>query len=307
MNMNYMKNLFITIIFLILVAFMSCEKNDEKDNMINYDTYIGYLNYNENNEYLNHEKYYYKNDLIVKLDHSPAYIWNYTYDTKNNLIKFEDGMVSVFLYEYDSQNRRIKEQQFVSDTLYKETHKIYKDTFLMKEIFVNKNGDFLSNTIYYYNSMNQLDSVIGKWDKIYHYYTSDSHKIIKLQNNIKHSERNTTFENGLISTYKESYFTNSGITYQSQSETRKYDGNKNLVKLEITHFELYDNSTIYRDYRYSYNSNSTMNKSELYDADSKLIHYMDYIYQGDKLVKKQSYDANGNKAGYTNVEYVYIK
>jgi|GEM_PF-3531102 len=305
--MNYMKNSFITIIFLILVAFTSCEKNDEKDNMINYDTYIGYLNYNENNEYLYHEKYYYKNDLIVKLDHSPSYIWNYTYDTKNNLIKFDDGMESVFLYEYDSQNRRIKEQQFVSDTLYKETHKIYKDTFLMKEIFVNKNGDFLSNTIYYYNSMNQLDSVIGKWDKIYHYYTSDSHKIIKLQNNIKHSERNTTFENGLISTYKESYFTNSGITYQSQSETRKYDGNKNLVKLEITHFELYDNSTIYRDYRYSYNSNSTMNKSELYDADSKLIHYMDYIYQGDKLVKRQSYDANGNKAGYTNVEYAYIK
>jgi len=216
-------------------------------------------------------------------------------------------MVSVFLYEYDSQNRRIKEQIFVSDTLYKETHKLYKDTFLIKEIFVNKNGDSLSNRIYYYNTINQLDSVIGKWDKIYHYYTSDSHKIITLQNDIKHSERNTTFENGLISTYKESYFTNSGITYQSQSETRKYDGNKNLVKLEITHFELYDNSIIYRDYRYSYNSNSTMNKSELYDADSKLIHYMDYIYQGDKLVKKQSYDANGNKAGYTNVEYAYIK
>jgi hypothetical protein len=299
-----MKNLFTYIIFFALLAFTSCKENEE---MTNYDTYIGYLNYNENDEYLSHEKYYYKNGLIVKLDHSPSYIWNYTYDTKNNLIKFEDGMVSVFLYDYDSQNRRIKEQQFVSDTLYLETHKLYKDTFLMKEIFLNKAGDTLSNTIYYYNTTNQLDSVIGKWDKIYHYYTSDSHKVVSLQNNIKHSEKYTTFENGLISTYKESYFTQNGIAFQGQEETRKYDGMKNLVRLEITHYELYENSTIYRDYRYSYNSNNTMNKSELYDADSKLILYIHYIYLSDKKEKKQSYDANGNKTLYTNVEYAYMK
>jgi len=43
MNMNYMKNQFINIIFLLFVAFTSCEKDDQKNNMINYDTYIGYL------------------------------------------------------------------------------------------------------------------------------------------------------------------------------------------------------------------------------------------------------------------------
>jgi len=299
-----MKNLFVYIIFLVSLAFNSCK---EKEVVTNYDMYIGYLNYNEKSELLSQEKYYYKNNLIVKLDHSPAYIWNYTYDTKNNLIRFEDGMVSVFLYEYDSQNRRIKEQQFVSDILYLETHKLYKDTFLIKEIFLNKAGDTLSNTVYYYNTMNHLDSVIGKWDKIYHYYTSDSHKIVALQNNIKCSEKYTTYENGLISTYKESYFTQSGVAFQGQEEKRKYDEKKNLVRLEITHFELYDKSTVYLDYRYTYNSNNSMNKSELYDADSKLILYIDYIYQDDKLVKKQSYDGNGNKTGYTNIEYAYIK
>jgi hypothetical protein len=300
-----MRAYIIQISLLIFVVFTSCEKEINVD--FDYDTSISNITYNEKNEFLRQENYYYKNNRIIRKDCTPAYIWNYNYDTNNNLTKYDLGNNCYFLYEYDSENKCIKEKQFVSDTLHLETQKIYLDTLLSKEIFFNKSKVVLSTTLYYYNTNRQLDSVIGLSERTYHYYTSNSHKIVNYKNNTKDFEKNTTFENGLISTYEESYFLSNGIKFQGQKETKKYDDKRYLVRLEIEHFEYYDNNTIYIDYRYSYNADGTLNKTELYDKDSKLVLYTECEYEVDKLVKKQSYDSKGNKTEHTIIQYTNKK
>jgi len=300
-----MRAYIIQISILILVVFTSCEKEINVD--FDYDTFISNVTYNEKNEFLRQENYYYKNNKIIRKDCAPSYIWNYTYDTNNNLIRSDFGNSCYLLYEYDSENRCVKEKQFVSDTLYLETQKIYLDTLLSKEIFFNKSKDVLSTTLYYYNTNQQLDSVIGLSERTYHFYTPNSHKIVNYKNNAKDFEKKTTFENGLISTYEESYYSPSGIYFQGQKETKQYDNKKNLVRLEIEHFEYSENSTVYLDYRYSYNSDGTLNKTELYDKDSMLVLYTECEYEADKLVKKQSYDSKGNKTDHTIIQYSYKK
>lgn len=294
-----MKANIIQISLLFLVILTSCEKEINVDS--DFDTYVGKITYNEKNEYLRHEKRYYKNNLIVKIDCAPSFIWNYKYDQNSNIVKFDQGEGCYYLSQYDSKNRCTIVKQYNSDTLYLETHNSYSDTLLTKEISFNKFGDSISTTNYFYNKENQLDSVIGKWEKIYHYYTSDSHKIIKLQNNIKHFESNTFFQNKLISIYEETYFSDAGIKIQSLKDTKNYDEKGNLIRSVLEQFHYWGNS--YGDYRFLYTADGKLYKSELYDIDSKLEKYKEYIYDGETLVKEQSYDSTGNKTEHTIVEY----
>ena len=154
-----MKASIIQISLLILVILTSCEKENYVES--DFDTYVGRITYNEKNEYLWHEKRYYKNNLIVKIDCSPTYIWNYQYDKNNNIVKFDQGEGSYNLNQYDSKNRCIIVKRYISDTLSVVTHKSYSDTLLTKEIEFNKYGDSISTTNYYYNKQNQLDSILN--------------------------------------------------------------------------------------------------------------------------------------------------
>ncbi|HLP04715.1 MAG TPA: hypothetical protein VK152_04720 [Paludibacter sp.] len=294
-----MKANIIQISLLILVILTSCEKEIYVES--DFDTYVGRITYNEKNEYLRHEKRYYKNNLIVKIDCSPTYIWNYQYDKNNNIVKFDQGGC-YDLFQYDSRNRCTIVKRYISDTLSVVTHKSYSDTLLTKEIDFNKYGDSISTTNYYYNNQNQLDSVIGKLEKIYHYYTSDSHKVVMLHNNIKYFESNTYFVNKLISIYEETYFSVTGIKTQSLKDTKKYDEKGNLIQSVLEYFSYYTGNSYY-DTRYLYTTDNKLYKLESYDIDSKLEKYIEYTYDGDRLVKEQLYDSLGNKTEHTIVEY----
>lgn len=294
-----MKANIFQISLLILVILTSCEKENNIE--INYDTYVGRITYNEQNEYLRHEKRYYKNNLIVKIDCSPTYIWNYQYDSNNNIVKFDQGGC-YDLYQYDSRNRCTIVKRYISDTLSVVTHKSYSDTLLTKEINFNKSGDSISTTNYFYNKQNQLDSVIGSWEKIYHYYTSNSHRIVKIWDDIKRFESNTFFQNKLISIYEETFFSDDGSKIQSLKDTNNYDEKGNLIQSVLEQFSYYSGNSYY-DTRYLYTTDNKLYKLEIYNRDSKLEKYIEYSYEGDRLVKEHLYDLLENKNEYTIVEY----
>jgi len=296
-----MKNLFYSIAFLAIVITLGCVKDKGAD-IPDYDCYESYTSYSENGEYINHQKSYYKNGLIAKIEQASGDIWIFNYDANGNLIKFESDNGGYFLYEYDSKNRCINSEQYVENTLYLETLKFYSDTLLIKETFINSLNDTLGNSFYYYSVDNKIDSVISYQSKIYHYYTINTHSVIKFNNNNhKYFESTTTYGNGINSKYEELYFNDNGDLYRSSTETKEYDENMNLVKRIFEQFDI-NSGNQYEEVRYSYNTLGEKQKSETYDVNGNLTEYTEFIYEGSNLVKMQLFDSNNNKIGYTIVE-----
>ncbi|NJK98392.1 MAG: hypothetical protein HC905_28870 [Bacteroidales bacterium] len=173
---------------------------------------------------------------------------------------------------------------------------------------MHNNGDTLSTVYYYYNNDNQIDSVISDKSKTYHSYSSDNHSITKINSdNIKYYESITTYENGFTTKFEEYYYNEDSELYKSFIESKEYDGNKKLIKITLEQFDLYSNSSHYDEIRTSYDSFGRKARSDSYYANHNLLRYQEYIYDGDNLVKIQSYDSGGNKTGYTRIENTCIK
>lgn len=290
------------LILLILVIFTSCKKDVDVE--LEYDTYVGNITYNEKNECVSYQKFYYKNNNLIKEVDSFG-ITNYIYDSNNNLVKVNSRNGNYNLYEYNSQNKLLSQKEFNSNTLEREIQMIYQDTLLIKKTYNPQRTDSMS-FYYFYDSMNRLDSVRSKWGNSYHSYTPNSHKIIQFNGGLKTYEKNFTYENGKISRSIYSEFDLSGVVSYTSEVSYKYNEIMNIVKI-VMKSERLGVIESYREDRFSYNEKGKLSSIETYTIDSKLIKYEDYTYTGDKLVKTQYYDADGNKISHTIVEYAYKK
>lgn len=292
------------ILLTIVLTIIGCEKEKTTslEPEINYDCCISNITYTENNEFQYQENYYYLNNLVIKVDCSPRYVWKYTYDSNNNPIRFDSMEGSYTLNSYDNSNRCIISKRYIKDTLYLITNKDYKDTLLTKEILIEPNGDTLNIIKYYYNEENTIDSIISYNSNIYHTYFSNKHIVTKLNNsNIKFYESISINENGL-SIFEEYYYNDNLELYKSLNERKEYDENDNITKIVLEQFDLYANSTHYDEIVYIYDSIGKKIRSDSFNGNGNLLNYREYIYNQDNLIKIQSFDSNGNKAGYTTIE-----
>jgi hypothetical protein len=299
-----MKNRLSPIFLMIVIVFIGCKKenSDFQDSDLKYDCFKSSITYTESNRFQYQENFYYLNNLIVRIDCSPNYILNYEYDNFNNLTKYEFGE-GYYLYEYDNLNRCILSERFIEDELFEKIYKHYSDTILTKEILLRGNNDTLLITDYYYNGNNEIDSVISSNSKTYHSYSLNRHIITKFDiNDIKLSESITSYENGLITKLEEYYYNLNGELFQSFIEAKVYDENKNLIKLITEQNDFSSNYNTYDEARYLYDAEGRKIRDDLFDANSNLLRYNEYIYEEDKLVKRQSYDSAGNKIGYTKID-----
>ena len=300
-----MKYKLIQISLIFAITFIACKKEDSVliDTSLDYDCYESEITYNESDEFQYQRKSFYLNNLIVRVDGSPSYIWNYEYDGQGNVTKVEYEKGDFYLMSYDNLNRCVKSEQFVEDTLYLRTYKFYLDTLLIREHILRKNGDTNNTVNYYYNDDNQIDSVISNSLKIYHTYSLNKHMISKFNDrSFKFFERITTTENGLTTKFEEYHYRDNSELFKSIISTREYDESKNLIKSVLEQFRLNPYGTKYDELRYSYNSMGNTLRRELYNSNENLIQYTDYLYDDGNLVKKQTFDSEGNKIVYTLVD-----
>lgn len=301
-----MKTATLVLALVMALSLVSCVKEDPIEPVFSFDCYKSSITYTENEEFIHQENYYYSNNLIVRLDCSPNYIWNWKYDSRNNLIKFEssEGSGYWWLYSYDSYDRCIFSEFFIADTLYSRTEKQYSDTLVIKEIYFDYVG-VISNTIdYYYNFDNLPDSILSNTQSVYHKYPGNQHIVTrKDKNGVKTSEEITTTENGNVIKFEEYIYRDSELI-RSLIDSKEYDDEGRLAKLVLEQFSEHMQSILYpyQERRYSYDSKGNILKTDNYDAEGILLEYVEYYYDSGNLVKKQSFDNDGNKTGYTIVE-----
>ena len=292
-----MKTTTLVLALVMALSLMSCVTENPVEPVFSFNCYQSSITYTENEEFIHQENYYYLNNLIIRLDCSPNYIWNWEYDTRNNNIKYESAEGSYWLYSYDNNDRCIFSERFIADTLYSTIEKQYSDTLVIKEIYFDFVG-VISHTIdYYYNFDNLPDSVISNTRSIYHQYPENQHIVTrKDKNGIKTSEEITTTENGLITRFEEYFYRDSELI-RSLIHSQEYNVEGKLVKSVIEQFQEHmehPNFKHYVEVRYSYDSMGNILKSDTYDADSLRLEYVEYYYDSGNLVKKQSFDNDGN-------------